>query len=113
MTEEEKNIINAYKVDKVWNILIKEAPDHNFQKDIIVHKKSFEKTTRELRSAILFEDLLKSEIDILIYDTKGRPYAHTMLKFIYMLFTVGAAIWSLYALRKYDPKNGILLDRTT
>ena len=27
--------------------------------------------------------------------------------------TVGAVVWSFYAIRKYDPKNGVLLDRTT
>lgn len=30
-----------------------------------------------------------------------------------MLFTVGAGVWSVQALREYDPKNAVMLDRTT
>lgn len=30
-----------------------------------------------------------------------------------MLFTVGAAVWSVQALREFDPKNAVMLDRTT
>jgi hypothetical protein len=113
LTEEEKQMIKAYKVDKMWNLLIKEDPNRNYQRDIILHKRTFEQSTKELRSAILFEDLLKTELDILIYDTKGRPYAHNLLKFFYLLLTVSAGVWSIYALRKHDPKNGVLIDRTT
>jgi hypothetical protein len=32
---------------------------------------------------------------------------------LYLFFTAGAAVWTIYALRKHDPKNSILLDRTT
>lgn len=94
-------------------MILKEAPDHNFQKEIILHKKAFEQTTKELRSAILFEDLLKSQIDILIYDTKGKPYAHFLLKILYIWLSLAASYWSIQAFRDYNPKNGVLLDRTT
>lgn len=30
-----------------------------------------------------------------------------------MWLSLGAAFWSFQALRDYDPKNGVLLDRTT
>ena len=66
-----------------------------------------------MRAAILFEDLLKTEIDIAIYDTKGRPFAHAVLKWFWGMLSVGAVMWGFYALREYDPKNGVLLDRTT
>ena len=50
--------------------------DFNFQKAVIVAHKAYNKTTKELRNAILFEDLLKSEINITVYDTKGKPFIH-------------------------------------
>jgi len=49
----------------------------------------------------------------MIYDTKGTPFIHHLLKILYILASAAAAIWSLYALKRYDPKNGVLLDRTT
>ena len=38
-------MIYTYKVNKAWNLAIKEDLDHNFQKEIIVHKKMFEQST--------------------------------------------------------------------
>ena len=38
---------------------------------------------------------------------------HKVLKFLYLILTVGAALWSINMLRKLDSKNDVLLDRTT
>jgi hypothetical protein len=86
--------------------------NHNFQKELIVHRKEYEKSTYELRSAILFEDLLKTELQIAIYDTKGKPFTWQMLKFIYMLLTVGTSIWGIDLLIQADPRNKVLLEKT-
>ena len=38
---------------------------------------------------------------------------HFLMKLLYMLLSLGAAYWSIQAFRNNDPKNGVLIDRTT
>lgn len=35
------------------------------------------------------------------------------MKLLYIVASLGAAYWSVQAFRNHDPKNGILLDKTT
>jgi hypothetical protein len=111
-SEVEKDLLKTYKVDPVWNMILDLEKSHNFQRELIAHRHDYEKSTYELRSAILFEDLLKSELTIVIYDTFGRPFRWQLLKFVYMLLTVGLALWGIDLLVQADPRNKVLLEKT-
>jgi hypothetical protein len=47
-----------------------------------------------------------------VYDTKGRPFYWQMMKVIYMLLSVGAALWGIDLLIQADPRNKVLLEKT-
>lgn len=52
-----------------------------------LNEKSKLKAKEEYRAAILFEEVLNREIDITLYDTKGRAYfAHTFWNIFGILF---------------------------
>jgi len=85
------------------------ADDYNPQRQLILQKKSFRNSTKELRSAILFEDLLKSEINILIYDTKGKGYFWQVFSLLYKIFSICLAFYGVKMLIDYDSKYKILL----
>lgn len=104
--------MKTYKIDPLFNMILDLEKNHNFQRELIVHRKEYEKSTYELRSAILFEDLLKSELTITIYDTLGKPFRWQMLKLIYMLLTVGTSLWGIDLLVQADPRNKVLLEKT-
>jgi hypothetical protein len=38
---------------------------------------------------------------------------HHLLKMFYLLASIGASLWSIWALRRHDPKDAVLLDHTT
>lgn len=41
----EKNLLKTYQVDPFWNIILDLDKEHNFQKELIVHRKEYEKST--------------------------------------------------------------------
>lgn len=56
----------------------------------------------------MFEDLLKSEVQILVYDTKGKPYTHMWFKNLFNVFFFGLVVWFFKSIGEKDPKNKVL-----
>ena len=73
----------------------------------------YERSTKELRANILFEDLLKSEFQIPVYDTKGKPYTHMWMKNLFNIFFFGLTVWFLKSFAESSPKNKVFLERTS
>lgn len=52
--------MERHKPDEIWNKFLGLGDDHNLQKELIVHRKSYNNSKAKLRAAILFEDLLRT-----------------------------------------------------
>lgn len=60
----------------------------------------------------MFEDLLKKEIDILIYDTQGKPYFQHIIKIILMLVSVVGTVYTFYHGLRTEKKFKIYMEKT-
>lgn len=63
---------------------------------VSLNQKSKVKAKEEYRAAILFEEVLNREIDINLYDTKGRAYYfHTFGNMFWVLFA-GLGLYTVF-----------------
>lgn len=69
---------------------------------VLKDDKKKETSQKEFRDAILFENILKYEPEILIYDCKGMYFSLQMLKFLFLLAN---ALYFYYLVQKRPKKN--------
>lgn len=83
-------------------------------KDLVVARKVYRQTqnTSQLRDAILFDEILNNQLNILIYDTEGRFYKSSLTRLLLYLAVIGLS-WASYYMMIRDPKTEIIMNRTS
>lgn len=98
--------------EQLFNLFLGLDKNHSFKNDLIVAQNKYNKEIKQLREAILFEDLLKKEIDILVYDTQGKPFFQDLFKtFLRLVSIVGTIFFFLQGL-KTDKKIKVSIEKT-